>query len=113
MTNKYISSVYNKDFSKIDKQKTVSSMKRLFTSLIALLAITSTVLAGEYQSFKVSIYTHAYEVAKMADEHWLDSTWLQGTLCKISREASSSPLGGRGAGEGSWRTSSSPFKGPE
>lgn len=28
-----------------------------------------------YQNFKVSVYTRAYEVQKMADQHWLDSTW--------------------------------------
>ncbi|MBQ0056039.1 MAG: hypothetical protein KBT20_00145 [Bacteroidales bacterium] len=32
-------------------------------------------VAGEYDAFKVSIYTRAYEVEKMADDHWLDSTW--------------------------------------
>lgn len=31
--------------------------------------------AGNYKSFKVSIYTRAYEVEKMKDLHWLDSTW--------------------------------------
>jgi len=28
-----------------------------------------------YQNFKVSVYTRAYEVEKMKDLHWLDSTW--------------------------------------
>lgn len=50
-------------------------MKRVLTSVILLLAVVSAIMAGEYKSFKVSIYTRAYEVAKMADEHWLDSTW--------------------------------------
>lgn len=31
--------------------------------------------AGNYKSFKVSVYTRAYEVEKMKDLHWLDSTW--------------------------------------
>ncbi|MDH6303425.1 hypothetical protein M2459_000641 [Parabacteroides sp. PF5-5] len=31
--------------------------------------------AGNYRSFKVSVYTRAYEVEKMKDLHWLDSTW--------------------------------------
>lgn len=50
-------------------------MKRLLVLLFAFMATGATLLAGEYESFKVSIYTRAYEVAKMADEHWLDSTW--------------------------------------
>lgn len=50
-------------------------MKRVLTSVILLMAVVSAIMAGEYKSFKVSIYTRAYEVAKMADEHWLDSTW--------------------------------------
>ena len=28
-----------------------------------------------YKNFKVSVYTRAYEVEKMKDLHWLDSTW--------------------------------------
>lgn len=31
--------------------------------------------AGNYDNFKVSVYVRAYEVAKMKDPHWLDSTW--------------------------------------
>lgn len=31
--------------------------------------------AKAYESFKVSIYVRAYEVDKMKDIHWLDSTW--------------------------------------
>ena len=31
--------------------------------------------AQQHQNFKVSIYTRAYEVEKMKDSHWLDSTW--------------------------------------
>lgn len=50
-------------------------MKRIILSTIALLCLATSLLAGEYQSFKVSIYTRAYEVQKMADPHWLDSTW--------------------------------------
>lgn len=30
---------------------------------------------GAYESFKVSVYVRAYEVEKMKDMHWLDSTW--------------------------------------
>jgi hypothetical protein len=31
--------------------------------------------ASQYDGFKVSVYTRAYEVEKMKDLHWLDSTW--------------------------------------
>ena len=31
--------------------------------------------AGNYKNFKVSVYTRAYEVQRMADPAWLDSTW--------------------------------------
>ena len=34
-----------------------------------------TMQAKAYESFKVSIYVRAYEVDKMKDIHWLDSTW--------------------------------------
>lgn len=34
-----------------------------------------TMQAKDYESFKVSIYVRAYEVDKMKDIHWLDSTW--------------------------------------
>lgn len=45
--------------------------------LLAILAIIGhiTVTAGAYKSFKVSIYVRAYEVNKMKDIQWLDSTW--------------------------------------
>ena len=42
----------------------------LFFLLISLVAFS-----GNYKSFKVSVYTRAYEVEKMKDLHWLDSTW--------------------------------------
>lgn len=45
--------------------------------LLAILAIIGhiTVTARAYKSFKVSIYVRAYEVNKMKDIQWLDSTW--------------------------------------
>ncbi len=42
---------------------------------MALLLTAGSLSAGNYKSFKVSIYTRAYEVEKMKDPHWLDSTW--------------------------------------
>ena len=45
--------------------------------LLAILAIIGhiTVTAGAYKSLKVSNYVRAYEVNKMKDIQWLDSTW--------------------------------------
>ena len=46
----------------------------LFTWLLCLCGLTA--MGKEaYNSFKVSIYVRAYEVDKMKDIHWLDSTW--------------------------------------
>ena len=43
---------------------------------ILMMAVMSTAaFAGNYNGFKVSVYTRAYEVEKMKDLHWLDSTW--------------------------------------
>lgn len=48
----------------------------LFIALaVALIACSQSLMAGNYKSFKVSVYTRAYEVEKMKDLHWLDSTW--------------------------------------
>lgn len=49
-------------------------MKKLLLSLISLL-ICLYAGAQQHQNFKVSIYTRAYEVEKMKDSQWLDSTW--------------------------------------
>ncbi len=43
--------------------------------LLCLLLIAGSMSAEHYKSFKVSVYTRAYEVEKMKDFHWLDSTW--------------------------------------
>lgn len=53
-------------------------MKRnLFIEMLALFSLgcVSGVFAGNYDNFRVAIYTRAYEVQKMCDQHWLDSTW--------------------------------------
>ena len=50
------------------------SMKRIYY-LLSVLLISSSIFAGNYRSFKVSVYTRAYEVEKMKDLAWLDSTW--------------------------------------
>ncbi len=50
-------------------------MKRIVTLAVFLLAATLSLVAGNYKSFKVSVYTRAYEVEKMADPEWLESSW--------------------------------------
>jgi hypothetical protein len=54
-------------------------MKTLIKIVFTLTIILSVPLfiqaQGNYKNFKVSVYTRSYEVQKMADSHWLDSTW--------------------------------------
>lgn len=50
-------------------------MKRILFSVLFAVLYSSVACAGNYRSFKVSVYTRAYEVEKMKDLHWLDSTW--------------------------------------
>lgn len=40
-----------------------------------MLLSCSTGLFARHKNFKVSVYARAYEVQKMGDQHWLDSTW--------------------------------------
>lgn len=56
--------------------------KRFFTRLLAAAALCTYGAAASpasaksaYENFKVSIYVRAYEVNKMKDPQWLDSTW--------------------------------------
>ena len=49
--------------------------KSLFAICLLCLAGTMSMQAGKYKSFKVSVYARAYEVDKMKDLQWLDSTW--------------------------------------
>jgi hypothetical protein len=49
-------------------------MKRIFI-LLVVAGIAFVSQAGNYKSFKVSVYVRAYEVEKMKDLNWLDSTW--------------------------------------
>lgn len=49
--------------------------KSLFAIYLLCLAGTMSMQAGKYKSFKVSVYARAYEVDKMKDLQWLDSTW--------------------------------------
>ena len=51
-------------------------MKRTISIFVAvLLCACLHAGAAQYNGFKVSVYTRAYEVEKMKDLHWLDSTW--------------------------------------
>lgn len=50
-------------------------MKKILTIIAASLLLVQSLSAGNYKSFKVSIYTRAYEVEKMKDPEWLESTW--------------------------------------
>ena len=48
---------------------------RLYLMLIMSLACLIPVKAGKYQNFKVSTYIRAQDVARMADEKFLNATW--------------------------------------
>lgn len=51
-------------------------MKHIILSIMLLTtAFCNNIRSVNYKSFKVSVYTRAYEVEKMKDLHWLDSTW--------------------------------------
>ena len=49
---------------------------RLSLMLCIILALTMAIPASaRHKNFKVSVYVRAFEVARMKDSHWLDSTW--------------------------------------
>jgi hypothetical protein len=51
-------------------------MKRIILCFFGFVTMAGFVAsAGQYNGFKVSVYTRAQEVEKMKDLHWLDSTW--------------------------------------
>ncbi|MDO5320800.1 MAG: DUF3089 domain-containing protein [Bacteroidia bacterium] len=50
-------------------------MKKIASAIAALFAIALSAFAGNYDNFKVSVYTRAYEVEKMSDPEWLETTW--------------------------------------
>ena len=49
--------------------------KHSICSILLMLLMSATAFGGQYNGFKVSVYTRAYEVERMKDLHWLDSTW--------------------------------------
>ena len=54
-----------------------SKSRIAFAAIIGLSFLASSMrsFAANYKNFKVSVYTRAYEVQRMADPAWLDSTW--------------------------------------
>ena len=46
-------------------------MRKLLVTLLAFLCMSG-LQAGNYKSFKISVYTRAYEVEKMKDLHYLE-----------------------------------------
>lgn len=50
-------------------------MKRFLLTVLAAILMVPALSAGNYKSFTVAIYARAYEVDKMSDPHYLDSTW--------------------------------------
>ncbi len=63
--------------SKIKVDNHLGDCKNIGLDVVFLLCMVCnmTMQAKAYESFKVSIYVRAYEVDKMKDIHWLDSTW--------------------------------------
>lgn len=47
----------------------------LFSFVCACFFATQMIVASQYENFEVSIYTRSYEVEKMKDLQWLESTW--------------------------------------
>lgn len=50
-------------------------MKNKIFLLVLLMLLPAICLQAKHKNFTVSVYVRAYEVAKMKDTHWLDSTW--------------------------------------
>lgn len=53
----------------------MKKLNLLFLLILLTLFCVQVLGQGKYKSFKTSIYTRSYEVQKMAEQHWLDSTW--------------------------------------
>ena len=71
--------LYSETFQKIDNTKitTFRTMRKsLKLMLCAILVLASAMPAtARHKNFKVSVYVRAFEVEKMKDARWLDSTW--------------------------------------
>jgi hypothetical protein len=54
----------------------MKNLKRMMFTLIMFLSVTLIVRAqGNYKNFEVSVYSRAYETAKMGDDIWLPQVW--------------------------------------
>ncbi len=53
------------------------TVKRIFILLIPLLLamVLPTTMSAKHKNFTVSVYVRAFEVDKMKDTQWLESTW--------------------------------------
>ena len=49
--------------------------KFVIVAFLLCMVCTMAMQAKAYDNFKVSVHVRAYEVDKMKDIHWLDSTW--------------------------------------
>ncbi len=61
-------------------------MKKLLVTLALFLTLVPSIFAGNYKSFRVSVYARAYEVEKMADDKYLQESWdLISSQMKVDR----------------------------
>lgn len=61
-------------------------MKKVFIALALFLMLVPSIFAGNYKSFRVSVYARAYEVEKMADDKYLQESWdLISSQMKVDR----------------------------
>jgi hypothetical protein len=57
------------------KLRRTKLFKSVLLILISLFIVKQSPAQGSHENFKVAIYTRAYEVQKMEDPQWLESTW--------------------------------------
>ena len=50
-------------------------MKRILISVLLGLSVLAVPAGAQHKNFKVSVYVRAYEVEKMKDTQWLESSW--------------------------------------
>ncbi|MBO4992720.1 MAG: hypothetical protein J6C60_00490, partial [Alistipes sp.] len=55
--------------------KSIARILAAFILLVAAFTPQQMQAQSNYKNFKVAIYTRAYEVQKMTDREWLESTW--------------------------------------
>jgi len=54
---------------------------RIYSLILALLGgfFSQSLMAGQYQNFKVAVYSRSYETKMMSDANWLDKVWTETT----------------------------------